>query len=158
MIRPARPEDAPAIAAIWNAVIRDTLATFTTAEKDPEAIAAQIAAGTPWWVACVNNTVQGHATYGQFRGGPGYAHSMEHSIHLSNSAKGQGLGRALMQALEAHARATGVHVMVAGVSSENPEGQAFHARLGYNECGRVAQAGRKWDQWLDLILMQKILT
>ena len=24
--------------------------------------------------------------------------------------------------------------------------------------GRVVQAGRKWGQWLDLILMQKILT
>lgn len=158
MIRPARPEDAPAIAAIWNAVIRDTLATFTTVEKDPDAIAAQIANGTPWWVACIHDTVQGHATYGQFRGGPGYAHSMEHSIHLSNTAKGQGLGRALMTALETHARAAGVHVMVVGVASENPEGRAFHARLGYTDCGRVVQAGRKWDRWLDLILMQKILT
>lgn len=158
MIRPATPEDAPAIAAIWNAVIRDSLATFTTVEKDPDAIAAQIKAGAPWWVACLNNRVQGHATFGQFRGGPGYAHSMEHSIHLSKEAKGRGMGRALMAALEDHARATGVHIMIAGVSSENPEGLAFHSRLGYRECGRVLQAGRKWDRWLDLILMQKILT
>jgi phosphinothricin acetyltransferase len=158
MIRPARPEDAPSIAAIWNEVIRDSLATFTTAEKDPATIAAQIAAGTPLWVVEVNDMVQGHATYGQFRSGPGYAHSMEHSVHMYNSIKGQGFGRALMMALEDHARAQGVHVMIAGVSSENPDGQAFHARLGYVECGRVAQAGRKWGQWLDLILMQKILT
>lgn len=158
MIRPATPADAPAIAAIWNAVIRDSLATFSTLEKDPATLAAQIAAGTPWWVACVNDAVQGHATYGQFRGGPGYAYSMEHSIHLYSSAKGLGLGRALMAALEAHARAQGVHVMVAGVSSENAEGQAFHARLGYAECGRILQAGHKWGRWLDLVLMQKILT
>lgn len=158
MIRPARPEDATAIAAIWNAVIRDTTATFTTAEKDPAALAAQIAAGTPWWVACVNNEVQGHATYGQFRTGPGYARSMEHSVHLYRSAKGQGLGRALMAALEAQARAEGVHIMVAGISSDNAEGQAFHARIGYTECGRVAQAGYKWGRYLDLVLMQKILT
>jgi len=102
--------------------------------------------------------VQGHATYGQFRNGPGYAQSMEHSIHLSKTASGQGLGRALMAALESHASAAGVHVMVAGISSENPGACAFHARLGYVACGRVAQAGRKWDRWLDLILMQKILT
>lgn len=158
MIRPATPADAPAIAAIWNRIIRETTATFTTVEKDPETLAAQIAAGTPWWVAEVDGTVQGHANYGQFRGGPGYAHTMEHSIHLSNIASGQGLGRALMAALEAHARAHGVHVMVAGVSSDNPAGQAFHTRLGYAECGRVLQAGRKWGRWLDLVLMQKILT
>lgn len=158
MIRPARPDDAPAIAAIWNQVIRETLATFTTAEKDPAALADQISKGTPWWVAEVNNTVQGHATYGQFRGGPGYARSMEHSIHLSNSAEGKGLGRQLMAALEDHARAAGVHIMVAGVSSENPAGLGFHARLGYVECGRVLQAGYKWGRYLDLVLMQKILT
>lgn len=158
MIRLATPEDAPAIAAIWNVVIRETLATFTTAEKDPATIAQAIATGTPWWVALVNNTVQGHATYGQFRTGPGYARSMEHSIHLSNMAQGLGLGRQLMTALEAHAKAHGAHIMVAGVSSENPAGQAFHTRLGYTECGRVLQAGFKSNRYLDLVLMQKILT
>lgn len=158
MIRPARPEDAPAIAAIWNHIIRDTLITFTTAEKDPAVLAAQIAAGTPWWVAERDGAVVGHATYGQFRSGPGYARSMEHSIHLAPAAQGHGLGPALMAALETHARAAGVHVMVAGVSSENPAGQRFHARLGYVDCGRVAQAGHKWGRWLDLLLMQKILT
>lgn len=158
MIRPAAPTDAPAIAEIWNRIIRETTATFTTVEKDPAHLARQIAEGTPWWVAEVNGTVQGHATYGQFRGGPGYARSMEHSIHLAPAASGRGLGRALMETLEAHARAAGVHVMVAGVSSDNPAGQAFHARIGYVECGRVMQAGHKWGRWLDLILMQKILT
>jgi phosphinothricin acetyltransferase len=83
---------------------------------------------------------------------------MEHSIHLTTVTQGRGLGRALMQTLEDHARAQGVHVMVAGVSSDNPAGQAFHARLGYAECGRVMQAGYKWGRYFDLVLMQKILT
>lgn len=158
MIRPAVPRDAEAIAAVWNQIIRETTHTFTTQEKDPTAIAAQIAQGTPWWVASVNNSVQGHATYGQFRGGPGYAYAMEHSVHLNNTAHGQGLGRALMAALETHAKASGAHIIVAGISGENTAGQAFHARLGYVECGRVVQAGFKWGRWLDLVLMQKILT
>jgi L-amino acid N-acyltransferase len=158
MIRPATPEDATAIAAIWNQVIRDTTATFTSQEKDPAAIADQIARVTPWWVAEVADTVQGHATYGQFRGGPGYARSMEHSIHLSKSVQGLGLGHKLMAALEDHARAAGAHVMVAGISGENLAGQSFHARIGYVECGRVLQAGHKFGRYLDLVLMQKILT
>jgi len=45
-----------------------------------------------------------------------------------------------------------------GVSSENLAGQEFHARLGYVPCGRVLQAGYKWGRYLDLVLMQKILT
>lgn len=158
MIRPATPEDAPEIAALWNQIIRNTTATFTTVEKDPAAIADQIAGGTPWWVACVNNTVQGHVTYGTFRNGPGYAHTAEHSIHLYNSAQGKGLGRALMQVMEDYAARHGIHVMVAGVSSDNPAGRAFHAAVGYAVTGHLPQVGQKWGRWLDLILMQKILT
>jgi phosphinothricin acetyltransferase len=158
MIRPATPADAEAIAAIWNALIRETTHTFTTVEKDPADIAAQIARGTPWWVAEVAGAVAGHATYGQFRGGPGYARAMEHSVHLAAPAWGKGLGRGLMTALEDHARAAGAHTMIAGVSGENLPGQSFHAAIGYKECGRVREAGFKWGRWLDLVLMQKILS
>ena len=40
MIRPAVPADAPAIAAIWNPMIRDTLVTFDSVEKTEAEIAA----------------------------------------------------------------------------------------------------------------------
>ena len=71
MIRPARPEDAPAIAAIWNRIIRDTVATFTTAKKDP-AVLAEGMQTQPYWVAEEAGEILGFATYFQFRGGPGY--------------------------------------------------------------------------------------
>jgi L-amino acid N-acyltransferase YncA len=51
VIRPPRPEDAPAIAEIWNRIIRETVITFTTAEKDADALAAAIAEGMPCHVA-----------------------------------------------------------------------------------------------------------
>jgi phosphinothricin acetyltransferase len=62
-----------------------------------------------------------------------------------------------MDNLEAHAKASGSHVIVAGISSANPRSITFHARRGFVEVGRMPEVGRKWDQWLDLILMQKRL-
>jgi phosphinothricin acetyltransferase len=50
-----------------------------------------------------------------------------------------------------------MHSMIAGVSAENPGGRAFHARIGYAQVAVLAQVGRKFDRWLDLILMQKLL-
>ena len=158
MIRPARAADAAAIAEIWNAVIRESTATFTTALKTETALAALIAErGPAFLVAERAGRLLGFVTYGPFRSGPGYAPSREHTIHLAEGAQGQGVGRALMAAIEAQARREGVHVMVAGVSGENASGIAFHARLGYAEVGRMAQVARKFDRWLDLVLMQKIL-
>lgn len=158
IVRPARPEDAAPICAIWNPVIRDTLVTFTTQEKTEAGIAADIAArGPSFVVAEAEGQVQGFATSFPFRSGPGYAFTREHSIILRSAAHGRGVGRALMSALEEAARADGVHSLFAGVSGANPEGLAFHARLGFAEVARLPEVGFKAGRWLDLVLMQKFL-
>lgn len=156
MIRPAASRDAQAIAAIWNHVIRETTQTFTTAEKDPSALAVQII-DQPCFVGETAGEVVGFVIYGQFRSGPGYAHTVEHSIHVAQAARGAGLGRALMDAAEAHARRAGIHSMIAGVAGENAGGAAFHAALGYREIARLPEVGWKFGRWHDLILMQKML-
>lgn len=156
MIRPARPGDAQGIAKIWNPIIRDTTVTFTSVEIDPDVLAAEITAH-PYIVAEIGGQISGVVTYGAFRSGPGYARSKEHSIHVAPGARGSGVGRALLRACEDHARAAGVHTMIAGISGENPGGVAFHTALGYREAARLPQVGHKFGRWHDLILMQKIL-
>jgi L-amino acid N-acyltransferase YncA len=157
LIRPARPDDAQAIAEIWNKIIRDTIVTFTTAEKDPHAIATAIADGMPYHVAEDDTGILGFVTACQFRGGPGYAHTFEHSIHLIPRAQGRGLGRALMTTIEEDLKARGAHTLFAGVSGENEAGVTFHAALGYAHVARLPEVGRKFGRWHDLILMQKFL-
>jgi phosphinothricin acetyltransferase len=100
----------------------------------------------------------GFASYAQFRGGVGYRHTMEHTIILGPAARGRGLGRALMTAIEDHARAGGTHSLFAGVSAGNPEGRAFHAAMGFAETAVLPQVGYKFGRWLDLVLMQKFLS
>lgn len=161
MIRPATAADFSAILAFWNPMIRETTVTFSTEEKTSLSLAQMItsrrAAGQEFLVAEEGGQVHGLATYAQFRGGNGYAHAMEHTIILAPAAQGRGQGRALMAALEQHARAGGCHVLVAGVSGENASGIAFHKALGFVETGRMPETGRKFGRWLDLVLMQKTL-
>ena len=161
IIRSATAADTPRIAAIWNRNIRDTANTFTTAEKTPEGLAQDIATGTAegkaFLVAEDEGQIIGFATYFQFRGGPGYAHTAEHSVMLDEAAQGRGAGRALMVALEDHARGAGMHSLIAGVAGENAAGVAFHAALGYKTIATLPEVGRKFDRWMDLVLMQKLL-
>lgn len=160
-VRAATASDAPAIAAIWNWLIRDTDITFNPVEKTEEEIAGLIAErmenGWGFFVAEQGGHLLGYATYAQFRGGLGYARSMEHSIHLAPEAQGMGIGRALMQAMEDHARQAGVHVMVGGITGTNSGSVAFHEKLGYRIVGTMPEQGWKFGRYHDLVLMQKLL-
>ena len=161
MIRPAVVEDAPSIATILNHWIENTTVTFNPVPRTAEDVAVQIevkaATGQAYLVALKDGQVVGQASYGQFRPGRGYATCMEHSISLAPGLSGFGLGRQLLTAIEDHARAAGTHQLIAGVSGENPDGRAFHERLGYRHLATVPEAGFKFGRFIDLILLGKLL-
>jgi len=161
VIRPATSADADQIIAIWNPEIRDTLVTFNAVEKTPDMIrdlvVAKSKAGHAFLVAETAGCIVGFALYGPFRAGVGYAHTVEHTIVLGDGARGQGIGVQLMAAITQHAKAAGMHSMWAGVSSGNPDAVGFHARLGFEYVATLPEVGRKFDQWYDLVLMQKRL-
>lgn len=161
ILRPAIRADLPEIARLWNHAIRDTVETFNSAEKSLEELEAlldaRVAAGHAILVV-EDEGFAGFGHYGQFRGGVGYAHSMEHTLYLAPAAKGRGLGRALLTGLEDHARAQGAHSLIGGIAGENAPSIAFHAHMGYRTVAVVPEVGFKFGRWMDLVIMQKILS
>ena len=161
VLRPATPDDAAAIAALWAPIIRDTTVTFYPTPRSPEEIATMIATrqgdGHAFLVAEGAGTVLGFSSYSQFRPGPGYRHTMEHNVNLAPQARGQGLGRALVQAVLAHATAAGHRVMIGAITADNAASLALHRRLGFTQAGRIAQAGWKFGRFHDLVLVQRVL-
>ncbi|WP_147103568.1 GNAT family N-acetyltransferase [Tateyamaria sp. syn59] len=153
MIRAATPDDAGWIADIWNDVILHTQITFTTTPKRRSDVEDLIDTRA----VLVLPDQGGFATYGPFRGGPGYAATVEHTILLAPRAHRRGQGRALLSALEDRADAEGHHVMVAGISGTNAAAIAFHTAVGFRKVAHMPEVGRKDGMWLDLILMQKKL-
>lgn len=161
LIRPAIAGDLPAILAIYNDVIQHSTAVYC---DDPVSLddrqnwfAGRQAQGYPVLVAEQDGQVIGYASFGDFRGYPGFRHTVEHSVHLSAASRGQGIGSALVQALIPLAAALGKHVMVAGIDAENQGSVRFHQRLGFSEVGRMPEVGYKFGRWLDLVLMQRML-
>jgi L-amino acid N-acyltransferase len=161
MIRAATGADVSALVALMNHWIAHTTVTFNPVPKTQADIAAMITdkalQGQVLLVADIEGRVAGYATYGQFRAGAGYARAMEHSILLAPDCRAKGLGRALLTAIEDHARRGGAHSLMAGISGENADGVAFHAAMGYAHVALVPQVGWKFGRWLDLVLMQKFL-
>lgn len=161
MIRDTHIGDADAVAAIWNPFIRDTTVTFWPTERSTPEVAEIIGQrqrdGHAHVVAQREGEIIGFGTYSQFRGGLGYARSVEHTVYLAAAARGTGLGRALLEHLEDHARAAGRRLMIGGITGSNSGSLRFHDRMGYSEWGRVPAAGWKFGQFHDLVFMGKDL-
>lgn len=160
-IRPVEPRDHAALAEIFGHYVRNTTVSLSAVEKDEAMMRAYFegrnALGRGSFLAEEAGEILGYATYDQFRPNDGYRHTMEHTIMLTPEARGRGAGRALMQAVEDHARAAGQHVLVGAITADNAASIAFHDAMGYQVVGRMPQVGRKFDQWHDLVLMQKVL-
>ena len=165
-LRDADEADLPTIVAIYNATIDDTTTSWAdepeTLEHRRAWFAARRAAGDPVLVVVDDDSgpVVGFTAWSWFRGEgtwPGYRHTRELSIHIAPGHQGEGLGRRLMEALVDRARAAGVHVLVAGVDAATERSLRFHEHMGFVEVARMPEVGRKFDRWLDLVLLQRIV-
>jgi L-amino acid N-acyltransferase YncA len=164
-VRAAVEADLPAITHLFNVLIPTTATAWRDHLADEEEMAdwwaTQQAAGHPVVVAVADDgAVVGYATWTGFRGGdrfPGYARTVEHTIHVAEDQHGRGVGRALLDALVAEAGRRDVHVLVGAIDSENEGSLAFHRALGFTEVGRMPEVGHKFGRWLDLVLVQRIV-
>jgi L-amino acid N-acyltransferase YncA len=158
--RAAEPRDLPALLAIYNQIIATSTAIYrddpATLEDRAAWFAGRQAAGFPVLVAERGAEVLGFASYGDFRGAfAGYRYTVEHSVHLSERARGQGVGVVLMGHLLDHAREKGVHVMLGAVDADNEASLRFHEKLGFSPTGRLHEVGFKFGRWLDLVFVEK---
>ena len=160
-LRPAHVADVEAITELWNYYIRETAVTFNSIEKTAETVREAILEcrkdKRAFLIAENRGRLVGFCTYFQFRKGIGYEKTMEHTILAQPDVQGRGIGRGLMQRLFDHAHAEGVRSLWAGVSGDNPGGVAFHESIGFSNIARLPQVGHKFDRWIDLILLQKVL-
>ncbi len=153
--------DGAAILAIVNDAILNSTAWYEYEPWDEAALASWFAAkrdgGWPLLVAEDDGVTLGFASYGVFRARPAYARTVEHSVYVAAAARGKGVGRLLLDAIGAEAKRAGHHTMIGGVDAANEGSLAFHRAAGFVEAGRMREVGRKFDRWLDLIFMQKML-
>jgi phosphinothricin acetyltransferase len=165
VVRDAVDADLPAMRDLYNALLPTTTIGWTeslqTLEERTAWFAHQRERGFPVLVAEAEpGEVVGFTAYGDFRGEgkwPGYRFTVEHTIHVREDHWGTGVGRELITELMQRARAAGVHVMVAAIDGENEASIRFHERLGFVEVARMPEVGWKFERWLDLVLMQRIL-
>jgi phosphinothricin acetyltransferase len=115
-------------------------------------------AGWGWLVAKDAAGVLGYGYYAQYRARSAYRFAAEDSVYVRDSARGQGVGKAIVTAVVAHAAAKGFTQMLAVIGdTENVGSIGVHASLGFSHVGTMRNVGFKFNRWLDVVTMQKQL-
>ena len=158
-IRAAAEADLPEILAIYNDVVDNTTAIYderrSTLDERRAWFEDRRQRGLPILVADSNGEVVGFSSLSEWRSRWGYRYTVEHSVHVRADCRGQGIGRALIEALFPQAAALGMHVMIAHIDSEATASLRLHEKLGFEPVGAFRQVAHKFNRWLDLVAMQR---
>ena len=162
LIRPSTPADVPAITAIYGWNVLNGTGTFELDPPDEAEMARRrddvLSKGLPWLVVQRDGAVLGYAYANHFRPRKAYRFCLEDSVYLAPEAKGQGLGKLLLAELLGRCEAAGARQMLAVIGdSANLGSIGVHRTLGFEHVGVMKAAGWKFDQWRDVVIMQKSL-
>lgn len=154
-------QDAEAIADILNHYITHTTATFMTDPVTVDDRRAWIKDRAPQhalWVAERHGKAIGWAALSEFRARPGFDQTVENSIYLHPNHRRQGLGLRLLNHVIDDAYRHGFHTLVAGVCTEQEPSLKLHQRAGYTQVAHFREVARKYNRWLDVVYLQRMLT
>lgn len=160
-IRTAIEADLPGILAIYNDAILTTTAVYDytphTLEMRRKWFQEKVSAGFPVYVAIVDNEVVGFSSLGPFRAWAAYKYTVENSVYVAASHRGQGIGKLLLAPLIDAARVLEIHVIIAGVDAANAASYRLHRAFGFVEVAHFREVGYKFGRWLDLKFLELIL-
>lgn len=154
-IRPATPDDAAAIAAIYRPYVERGTVSFETEAPDADAIARRMAASGglyPWLVATEGEggAVLGYAYASAFRDRPAYRFTIETTVYLQTGTQGRGNGRQLYDALIDTVRAQGFTHAIGVIALPNDHSIRLHESVGFKRAGFFREAGYKDGRWIDV--------
>jgi L-amino acid N-acyltransferase YncA len=161
--RPATNADALALLGIYNHYIETSNVTFDldvwTADDMAHKIETVSALGMPFIVAERDAELVGYAYLSTFREKAAYDTTMENTLYLHESARGLGIGGTMLEELCRLGAEAGVREVVA-VIANTPDAVPsirLHDKAGFARVGEMDNVGRKFDEWIGVVMMQKSL-
>jgi phosphinothricin acetyltransferase len=155
--RPACLEDAAAVTAIYNQGIEDRVGTF---ETEPRTL-AQIEAWYPHAKAFVvvedgAGHVLGYAVAHPYADRCCYQGIGEFSVYVAREARGRGVGRVAMAALNEACREAGLWKLLSRVFPENRASLNLMAWSGFSEIGVHKNHGKLDGVWRDCVIVEQV--
>lgn len=156
-IRPARRDDAIAIAAIYAHYVRESVITFEVEPPDSGEIARRIdliLPHFPYLVAETNGELVGYAYAGKLYERAAYRWTAEATVYVAPDRHRRGIGRSLYGALIDALATQGFQSVVGKITLPNPASVMLHEAFGFVRCGVLTRVGFKHGGWHDVGIYQ----
>ncbi len=161
LVRLARATDADAIRSIYNAEVTGSTATFDLVPRTVDEQLAWLAEHRGPYPAVValdeDETVLGFGSLSEYKNRPSYATTVENSVYVGAAHRGKGVGRLLLRELVELATRHGFHSVIARVGGDNTTSIALHRDCGFTLVGVEREVGRKFNRWMDVTVLQRLL-
>ena len=161
-MRPAAPDDIPAVHAIYSHHVLQGLASFE--EQPPSATELRrrydevVSQKLPYLVADFGGTLAGYGYCAPYRTRSAYRYALEDSVYVHPDAQGRGVGRALLAELIRQCEALGYRQLIAVIGdSAHAASIGLHEAQGFLRVGTLRSVGFKLGRWVDSVIMQRPL-
>lgn len=101
--------------------------------------------------------VVGFASLSPWRARPAYRGTVENSVYVARTAQGRGVGRVLLESILRLGAEHGFHTCMARIAGGNEASIKLHEASGFELLGVERQVGRKFNRWIDVTVMQRML-
>jgi len=160
-IRTASPGDAAAIAKIYNEGIEDRVATFETELRsvdDQQAWLRSNAGRYPAVVAHFDGEIIGWAGAGSYRDRECYRGIGEFSMYVRRDWRSRGVGDLLVAGLISEAERLGLWKLLSRIFPFNEASRALCRKHGFREVGVYEKHGRLDGEWLDVVIVERLIS
>jgi phosphinothricin acetyltransferase len=161
-VRLAQLADAAAIREIYNLEVTSATSTFDLVPRSLDEQREWLRARSGAFAAIVAvdheaGEVVGFASLSPYKERAAYRTTVEDSVYVRRDRMGRGIGKVLLRRLIEIARASGFHTVMARIEASGQGSRALHASCGFQVVGTEREVGRKFNRWLDVVVMQHLL-
>jgi L-amino acid N-acyltransferase YncA len=157
-VRPAQPRDVARISEIYNEGIEDGEATFESRPRSAADILEKLnTPGNHLIVAEWGESILGWASITPYSSRECYAGIGEASVYISRSARHQGIGRLLLNALVETAMNRGYHKLIGRLLASNTASRQLVRGIGFREVGLHEKHGQLRGQWVDVVIVERLI-
>jgi L-amino acid N-acyltransferase YncA len=161
LLQPVEEKDVHEITALYNYYVENSTATFSINSFTEDEMRKLLFFDNPLYrsftIRC-GGIMAGYGIVSNFKKREAYDTTAEITIYLKPESSGKGIGTPALTLLENFAKSVNLHVLISTVCAENIQSLRLFEKNGYTRCAHYKEIGRKFERFLDIIILEKIIS